>query len=711
MESIVPAAAAETAALEDDGVEEKQVMRNSTGTVSSWLMKPVPTGALRRASTLFSRPRDKRNAGLVMMSSKSAPILGLQSLRQHRSRRAAKANPFANLGELATHRIHARDPKTGSIMLVEVPTTATLQEALEDVAKELAVAADEIALVAEKKEDCARALARTPTRKLSNSSVDSQQPSRSPREKMAEGVGRGGRVRKYSVARWLTSSKRRFESAKSTRPEADGLSKGTRRMSFPVSMTLRSLTTVDAAWREDRKKQHPDEREAAMEAAGLDEVWSEGSLYFYRESHERSVLADQPMPWYDFLAHTELCRMNFDGLSLNEVEGVNVLARMLENLKVPGILRKSMDVISDFIFDVCDLMHDAPYHNFNHVVDVSQCLYVYLVGTRLASCVRPCELAGAFLAAVCHDLDHPGYSNVYVNNEGLAVSKRYDRESPLENHSVACFRRLCAKHDLLGNLAHDDRRRVDAMVEVMILRTDMKHHASLLDAVAEAEVGDGSSFLDDVGGIDLVLSLALKCADISNQARPWKVASRWNLAVYREFWREGDADARKKRKVNPVHVRPKTKGDIAKKSVGFIKFVVQPLYETYARCLQTLQDRRAADVSARVLDEALAVLATNLDHYQLEADGLHIPQDDLADRPGICGPQQLKMERCRFDRSKKKGLPRDGGQPRIATSTNVDLDWFYIGSLWLSTDDRPRHGEEPSAADAAAAADAATPAE
>lgn len=372
--------------------------------------------------------------------------------------------------------------------------------------------------------------------------------------------------------------------------------------------------------------------------------------------------------------------MSFDGFSLNEVESINIVARMIENLKLPGILKKSMKNLSEFLYDVCELMHCSSYHNFNHIVDVTQCLYVNLVATHVVSCIRQCELVGAVLAALCHDLDHPGYSNVYVNNENLEVFAKY-KESPLENHAVACFRELCVKHSLLENLSEDEQRRVDKMVEVMILRTDMKHHASLMKTVSEKLETFNTDFLETEFCVDLLLSLILKCADISNQARPWKVACKWNLAVYHEFWREGDADKAKGRKVNPIHVRTESKADIAQKSVGFIKFVVKPLYETYLECALKLK-QFCPKTETRIISEALAVLKTNLEHYQLEADGLNVPQEGLADRPGICGPQQLKMEQLRFDRSKRSKLPA----PRKDDSL---LEWCLGNTLLMSKASTP----------------------
>ena len=57
----------------------------------------------------------------------------------------------------------------------------------------------------------------------------------------------------------------------------------------------------------------------------------------------------------------------------------------------------------------------------------------------------------------------------------------------------------------------------------------------------------GDDLLEDDSSVAL-LGLILKCADISNQARPRHVAAKWNDRVYQEFYREGDQDRKRGRR-------------------------------------------------------------------------------------------------------------------------------------------------------------------
>ena len=332
--------------------------------------------------------------------------------------------------------------------------------------------------------------------------------------------------------------------------------------------------------------------------------------------------------------------MNYNCPSLSDEARFEHLVRMMENLRLPQTLKKPADEIVPFIYDVKQLMPENPYHNFSHVTDVAQYIYTLILATHVAERLRPIELAATFLGAVCHDLDHPGLSNTYQNSEKTPLSTKYDCESPLVNHHLHMFRRLCAKHGILAILESDDRRRVDDVVSHMILATDMAKHGTLMKSIKEKldDDDDGYNPLHSEEGINLRLQIALKCADIPNQARPWKVANQWNEAVYKEFYHEGDLDRDAGRSVAPLFDR--YSNQIPKSTVGFIGWVVAPLYENYVAIMKrcALCDEQ---IDARAVEECLVFLHRNKERYQKQANGEFLDADEedaeLLSFSPICG--------------------------------------------------------------------------
>lgn len=337
--------------------------------------------------------------------------------------------------------------------------------------------------------------------------------------------------------------------------------------------------------------------------------------------------ADDPiaqLDWHAFLVHTDLCTMNYDGLGQDDDTKLRHLVRMVENLKVAQVLKKPPGALLPFVFDIKQSMRGNPYHGFSHICDVTQYMYTLLLATHVADAITPVELAAALVAAMCHDLDHPGLSNTFQNNENTELSQLYERQSPLENHHLAVFEKLVEKHSLLANMDVEDTQRFRDVLRGMVLATDMARHGALMTRIATKLSEPAWHPLRSTEGVDLVLQIALKCADISNQARPWRVARKWNDAVYREFYHEGDLDKRSGRPVAPLLDRDKNV--IARSTCGFIQFVVAPLYDSYVNIMQrcAVLDE---EVDARAVEECLVFLRKNKARYERQVKGEEVPDE------------------------------------------------------------------------------------
>jgi|LauGreDrversion4_2_1035121.scaffolds.fasta_scaffold381990_1 hypothetical protein len=81
----------------------------------------------------------------------------------------------------------------------------------------------------------------------------------------------------------------------------------------------------------------------------------------------------------------------------------------------------------------------APYHSTTHASDVAQGLHVFLNGGELGKLLHltPLEHLGALVAALVHDVDHPGLGNGFLINTKDELALLYNDQSILENHSVA----------------------------------------------------------------------------------------------------------------------------------------------------------------------------------------------------------------------------------------------------------------------------------
>ena len=82
---------------------------------------------------------------------------------------------------------------------------------------------------------------------------------------------------------------------------------------------------------------------------------------------------------------------------------------------------------------------DLTYHNKTHAADLSQTFYYFLTtGNLRQKCeLDDLEVFSYLMAASCHDLDHPGFNNIYMIEKRDMIAVRYNDVSVLENHHVA----------------------------------------------------------------------------------------------------------------------------------------------------------------------------------------------------------------------------------------------------------------------------------
>ncbi len=81
-----------------------------------------------------------------------------------------------------------------------------------------------------------------------------------------------------------------------------------------------------------------------------------------------------------------------------------------------------------------DLYHENnSYHNALHATDVAQAIYCLLKELRVHKVISSFEYMCSILAAICHDIDHPGVNQSFLIKSKQMLSVFY-KNSLLENH-------------------------------------------------------------------------------------------------------------------------------------------------------------------------------------------------------------------------------------------------------------------------------------
>ena len=202
------------------------------------------------------------------------------------------------------------------------------------------------------------------------------------------------------------------------------------------------------------------------------------------------------------------------------------------------------------------------------------------------NCLNDYDTLSIVIAAVAHDVSHPGVNNRYLVNNQELLAMTYNDTSVLENmHSATTFEIMReSKSNLLDNFKKENFIYCRKIIIDMILETDMAKHFDALGKFrtkALFENYDLSNFEDK----SLLLKMALKCADIGHCCKSWDLHYQWSLKIQEEFFLQGDLEREKSLPISMACDRETT--EINSSQAGFLKVICEPLFESLNQYLKS----------------------------------------------------------------------------------------------------------------------------
>lgn len=191
--------------------------------------------------------------------------------------------------------------------------------------------------------------------------------------------------------------------------------------------------------------------------------------------------------------------------------------------------------------------------------------------------------AGLFAAAL-HDYCHPGTSNAHEIGRDSELAVRYHDESVLESHHLACaFSCLLEpQHQFLASWDREAYMTFRKLVVKLVLRTDLSKHFDFI--ACQNRKQEGSSLPTSNPEASLILSLAIKGADLGHSIKPWALHHAWTQRVTQEFYALGDLERAADLPISPFCDRTRDV-DLAKSQQGFLKYVCRPFFMVVKRVL------------------------------------------------------------------------------------------------------------------------------
>ncbi|XP_055326825.1 high affinity cGMP-specific 3',5'-cyclic phosphodiesterase 9A isoform X3 [Sitodiplosis mosellana] len=371
-----------------------------------------------------------------------------------------------------------------------------------------------------------------------------------------------------------------------------------------------------------------------------------------------------------------------------EWEDEDVLFLMQTMFIDTGLVEKfniPLPTLREWLYEVYKHYNAVPFHNFRHCFCVAQMMYAITCRTNLSARLGDLEVLILLVSCICHDLDHPGYNNIYQINARTELALRYNDISPLENHHCSIAFRLLEHPDcnIFKNFSKETFNQIREGIIRCILATDMARHNEILTQFQEITPTFDYS---NEAHINLLCMVLIKVADISNEARPMDIAEPWLERLLQEFFAQSAAE-----KLEGLPVTPFMDPDKVSKpgsQVRFIGLVLLPLFEALGELLPELVEmiiqpvRDALDFYKK-LNDAQNKTRKSLGEVDGSSDGGASPQmprsqSGISVRSRRSIPSQKSTSRTSVDEplcisAELHDLPEGSESGDSETATEVDI--------------------------------------
>ncbi|XP_073075973.1 cAMP and cAMP-inhibited cGMP 3',5'-cyclic phosphodiesterase 10A isoform X2 [Manis javanica] len=236
-----------------------------------------------------------------------------------------------------------------------------------------------------------------------------------------------------------------------------------------------------------------------------------------------------------------------------------------------------LEKLCRFIMSVKKNYRRVPYHNWKHAVTVAHCMYAILQNSH--GLFTDLERKGLLIACLCHDLDHRGFSNSYLQKFDHPLAALYSTSTMEQHHFSQTVSILQLEgHNIFSTLSSSEYEQVLEIIRKAIIATDLALYFGNRKQLEEM-YQTGSLNLNNQSHRDRVIGLMMTACDLCSVTKLWPVTKLTANDIYAEFWAEGDE--MKKLGLQPIPMMDRDKRDeVPQGQLGFYNAVAIPCYTT-----------------------------------------------------------------------------------------------------------------------------------
>ncbi|KAG1712112.1 hypothetical protein DVH05_009351 [Phytophthora capsici] len=338
-----------------------------------------------------------------------------------------------------------------------------------------------------------------------------------------------------------------------------------------------------------------------------------------------------------------------------------LLLTTLESHRIFATLPLRIESVADFAQEIeARYQPNNLYHNALHAASVLWDVNFFLRKLE-PSTLTPVQIFSALVAAAVHDVNHPGVNNAFLVATTAPLAIKYSDDSVLERMHLAEAFQTCTKDgcDIFEAFPPDLRRQSRLQIISMVLATDLSGHLTHVSRLKSKLYAVRSTTSDlKLTGEDskvptalllpdeLILQTVMMMADIGHSMKSFPLHLAWSELVTEEFYRQGDTERQFGLPISPLCDRTTGVDRFEKNQIGFLEFVVLPLYSAAHDVLPFVS---FDDVIARVQENAATWEKRALEKSEKESmspTGTSLATPMLTDEECVCYTEvALDMEK------------------------------------------------------------------
>jgi len=207
----------------------------------------------------------------------------------------------------------------------------------------------------------------------------------------------------------------------------------------------------------------------------------------------------------------ELEKMKFEAANWNKIELFKIVFSIFAASHLLQEFSITAETFFSFIYAVRETYLDIPHHNWIHAVDVLHVVHLLAISCKLESHISKLDLLCLYIAALCQDAGHPGYSpSVIAQNELSSQVLNQGQSGECARHCAAVVNILAVKeNNILKNVPADKVRGAWDLILRLIMGTDMSNHFEIIKNAKETPSLNWKEYPKMVLALTLVLKIAV----------------------------------------------------------------------------------------------------------------------------------------------------------------------------------------------------------